>query len=442
MRVVVSVVVTAALLVLTGCASSVSPAAPPSEVALPDTAAGRMAGWVLEVMNADADSTVQQWEGRMHPDFRAEVSADEVTELINTRIRPARPLVATAYRGAEREAVITVEGRRGEPFDMSVVVDAEDRITGLLLAPAAPPRESAGTVDEVAERLQTLPGEVRALVLEDGRPLIEHEPDTSAPLGSVFKLYVLGAVADAVAAGRLTWEEALTVTDDVRSLPSGELQDAPPGTTVTVAEAARKMIAISDNTATDLLIGAVGRDAVEDAVAAMGHHDPAALRPFPTTREFFALLWGGHAELVAAWAGGDEQARRDVLAELADRPFRVDVADADDTPRWGQGLEWFATARDVAHAHEALAERATADSNVAAVLTENPGLPLDAGTWTGIAFKGGSSPGVLAGSWRAQHTDGRVLTVVVLASDPDSPVSAETQSELFGLVTDLFALRG
>ncbi|WP_316310806.1 serine hydrolase, partial [Clavibacter michiganensis] len=74
------------------------------------------------------------------------------------------------------------------------------------------------------------------------------------------------APARAAAEGRLAWHDPLPVPADVRGLPSGERQNAPPGTVVGVRDTAEKMIAISDNTATDMLIQAVGREAVEAAL--------------------------------------------------------------------------------------------------------------------------------------------------------------------------------
>jgi beta-lactamase class A len=77
------------------------------------------------------------------------------------------------------------------------------------------------------------------------------------------KLYVLHALGDAVAAGKLSWDQPLTVTAQLKSLPSGVLQYEPEGTQISVLDAAAKMISISDNTAADMLIHLVGRSAVE-----------------------------------------------------------------------------------------------------------------------------------------------------------------------------------
>ena len=56
--------------------------------------------------------------------------------------------------------------------------------------------------------------------------------------------------------------------------------------------AAEKMIATSDNMATDLLIERMGTHAIEEALATAGHHDPASMTPFPTMYELFSVGWG------------------------------------------------------------------------------------------------------------------------------------------------------
>lgn len=437
------VALTAALgLLLTACAPATEapPAPAPTEsVEIPQTPAGDATRWVLAEMNADADTTADAWAAKLTADFQAEVGADEVAALINRQIRPARPLVATAYRGTDTEAVTTVAGARGEPFDLSVAVDADNRISGLFLGPVTAERTPAASTDEVGERLAQLPADVRVFVEIDGEMLLETDADALAPLGSIFKLYVLGAVADAVAAGTIGWDDTVTVTDALRSLPSGELQDAPAGTVISVREAAQKMIAISDNTATDMLIDLVGRDAVEAAVADMGRHAPESLRPFLTTREMFALMWGGHDDLRAQWASGGEEDRRAVLDALAEREFTITVDDVDQRVSWTDGMEWFASARDIAAAHAALFERGEDDGEVLAAVTQNSGIVVDAAAWPKVAFKGGGNVGVLTGSWRAERADGSVMTVVVLGS-AEAPIDGATEAELFGLVADLFVV--
>src|SRR5690606_21595197 len=105
--------------------------------------------------------------------------------------------------------------------------------------------------------------------------------DQPAPVAGAAKLYVLAAVVDAVAAGTLSWEDQLVITSAATSLAPGELQDRPALSRTTVEEAALLMVAVNDNTAADLLQRTVGRQAVEAALTAYGHHDPALNVPFP-----------------------------------------------------------------------------------------------------------------------------------------------------------------
>ena len=91
------------------------------------------------------------------------------------------------------------------------------------------------------------------------------------PLGSMFKLYVLGTVAERIRSGAFGWDTELTITPELKSLAGGQLQDRPDGSKVTVLEATRLMISISDNTATDLLIHKVGKKAVERTMRAWNH---------------------------------------------------------------------------------------------------------------------------------------------------------------------------
>jgi beta-lactamase class A len=256
----------------------------------------------------------------------------------------------------------------------------------------------------------------------------------AAPVGSIVKLYVLGALVDAVADGSLTWESPLTIDPEVRSLPTGDLQDLPDGTTVTVLEAAQKMIAISDNTATDLLIRALGRDAVLASMTEMGHSDPARNNPLLTTREFFWIGWGD-AELRERWDTGDAAER---TALLSDVPAGVPDANTVDwsVTAWESGADWFAAPDDIARAHTALQERATTDAGapVREILSANPGPSLGS-EWTYVGFKGGSASGVLAGSWYLERNDGTPVVVTMLARSSDANAFADPDA-IFAFAAD------
>lgn len=182
-----------------------------------------------------------------------------------------------------------------------------------------------------------------------------------APLGSAFKLYVPDALATAIAAGKVSWTQPLTVTARLKSLPSGELQAEPDGTKISVRDAAAKMISISDNTATDMLISLVGRPAVEAVFTTAGMADPARDRPFLTTREAFTLKLDHWPALADRYIAASQPGRRALLARTVDRvPLPAVSPEAGwTTPRDINSIEWFASANDICrvYAHVAALAR-------------------------------------------------------------------------------------
>lgn len=111
----------------------------------------------------------------------------------------------------------------------------------------------------------------------------------------------------------------MTATAQLKSLPSGVLQYEPDGTQVSVSDAATKMIAISDNMATDMLINLVGRSEVEAALTAAGMAKPSLNLPFLTTRETFVLMLEEWPSPANRYLAANKAGRRALLANTVDR---------------------------------------------------------------------------------------------------------------------------
>lgn len=409
------------------------------------------ARWVLDHLAPGAEGPgTEEVRERFHPDFLAEVPADQI-EPVLAGFRGAGALTVTEVGPVEegpegqQSAQLSLSGE--QPLRMTISVDADGLITGLLFRPG-PPTDlpEIGSWEELDEEFAALGGTTRVHVgdVADGSCTTAYGAGNEpAPSGSVFKLIVLSAVVDAVAAGDLAWDEELTITDDLKSLPSGELQDRPDGEQVPVREAAGLMISVSDNTATDLLMDAVGPERLREAVEGITD-DPDRLTPLPTTRQFFLLGWDA-PELRAQWAGADANRRGQILAELPDdlsrlagNPFAVT------DPAWPDGVGWFLTGEEICAAHAVLQEQAQTDAGepVREILSANPGLPApEAAAYQG--FKGGSAPGVLAYSFYLEGDEvspgsGRVLTVQVSHEGAILPTAYTelTQAGLARLVAD------
>ncbi|MCS5722707.1 serine hydrolase [Herbiconiux sp. CPCC 203407] len=451
-----------------------STAAPAAEAAtLPDTVLGEHAAWILEAMNGDLepidiDAGIAE---RFDAAMLEQLSVAELRQVIEQlQLQgPWRIDAVDVAPDAGTQAVITIRPAEGDALDMQIAVDGEDLVAGLFFAPSAADRTPSTSWAELEDVVESFAADTTMVVTEvdaaavdpdakagagaSGTPgaelaadrLLETgDPAAPHPSGSIFKLYVLGAVADAVEAGSLTWDTALTITDDIKSLPSGELQNEPAGTTVTVREAAEKMIAISDNTATDLLIATVGPEAVEAALADMGHHDPSLNTPMPTTRALFQLGWGpaeSRAGTRDRWSAADETERRAMLDSLPGGIVTVDPADLTDSV-WQRGLDWFTSADDLVAAHVALQQRATTDAGapLGEILSANPGLGTIGEEWSTVAFKGGSSIGVLAGSWYLERASDGKAFVISIQGETDTPTELADMATFFGQVEDAVAL--
>jgi beta-lactamase class A len=85
--------------------------------------------------------------------------------------------------------------------------------------------------------------------------------EKSFPAASTIKLPILMALFQAVDAGQVRLDQTLTVRRDLITGGSGELQNSP-GAKLSVLETATKMIAISDNTGTNMIIDRLGGKSV------------------------------------------------------------------------------------------------------------------------------------------------------------------------------------
>ena len=397
--------------------------------------------WFLGVL-AGNEISEAEYEERFAQSFRDAVPYDMFVAVVE-QLRPGSPYTLTEVeQRGELGLSATITAADGTALVVHLDLDADGRIAGLVVQPAEPPQldDPPTSPLEAAARLEEL-GTVRMLGARvEGSsctPLLGPGQEEAAPLGSTFKLWVLGAVADAIAAGSLAWNQELTLTEADLSLGGGVLMDREVGSTVPVLEAAELMIEISDNTATDLLLHTVGREAVEAAQAAYGHSDPALNTPFMTTRELFALKVADE-DTQQAWLDGDVASRRAVLDALAAVP-REDISlDEFVDPVQPDVLEWFATPGDLCRALATLWQRGAEAGlePLRTILTANPGVPGPEGRWTTIAFKGGSEPGLAAVAWLVEDADGELAALTGSVVNPDEAFDITEAVLLFAAARD------
>lgn len=253
-----------------------------------------------------------------------------------------------------------------------------------------PPYKKDATLASVEAALAALPGRAGLLALrygnENARLAGLNEKEYFA-VGSVFKLYVLGAMLEE----QVPWTRVFRLEEKGKSLPTGRLQDWPDGSPLTAHTLAALMISESDNTAADLLISSVGRRRIEARLAALGHSDPARLKPFLRTSEFFRLRSDTGAAVKYLNLPAAE--KYDFLAAL-DAPLAP--ASLKRGPFGPERAEWPASPSDICAVMDYF--RLKGGDEALNLLGINKGLELPEG-FAYAGFKGGSAAGAVSAAW-------------------------------------------
>lgn len=424
----------------TTTSTTLAPTTTTSTIPRADVQAG--IDWFVTILNGK-DLTAEEYEARFSAEFRQQVPYDSIQPILD-QFRPDAPwmVVERSGQGASGDAIL--ESDRGSRVGVEAEVNDAQQFTLLLIQPTEAPQldDPPETVDEAYQRLAQM-GALRAMTAEVGDDACTTIDATNAsepaPLGSVFKLYVLAAVGEAVASGQLAWDDTVTIQDGLKSIPTGQLQDREAGSTVTVLDAAQLMISVSDNTATDHLIDLLGREEVEAVMAEYGNTTPELNSPFPTTRELAALKVGPASGLRSPqWIEGDEQARRAILEQISDITVE-DIPIQDWTEPIDPDLvEWFASPEDLCGLALGLLELAETVPEIAQIVEINPGIAAPEGTWGRVWFKGGSEPGQLA-TWWLTESEGRVFFSTGSVVNPTEVLDTEEGLLLLAAVRDLLA---
>ncbi|ORW72341.1 serine hydrolase [Mycobacterium saskatchewanense] len=380
-----------------GCAPNPSPranAANPGRPIDPTTPPGIRAQQTLEMLNSD-------WPiGPVGVGTLAAPGMVDPVETTMERLWWDRPFTLDRVDLSASVATLHLTSSYGARQSIRLHTDDDGRVDRFDVDTQAPKISSWSDIDAVLGKTGARYSYQVAKV-DSGKcdPVAGTNTGESLPLASIFKLYVLHALAAAVRNGTVSWDDQLTVTDKSRAVGSSGLE-LRAGEHVSVRTAAEKMIATSDNMATDLLIGRMGTRAIEQALVTAGHHDPASMTPFPTMYELFSVGWG-QPDLREQWKQGSPQVRANLLTQANSTPYHPDPTRAH-SPASAYGAEWYGNAQDICRVHAALqADAVGAAAPVRQILSAVSGIRLDRNVWPYIGAKAGGLPGDLTFSWYA-----------------------------------------
>jgi beta-lactamase class A len=417
----------------------------------PDAPVGRQLTWFLGAM-ADIPWSPLLIRAHFDSGFLASISPAQLNSDLQNLPAVAASLTGLLWQDPVRDpdSLLAVASFGGQHLTVDIAVDGAGLISGLWYSPYQPAPASWAQADRQLAALAPDASLLAARVSPGGVCAPVHQVAAAAarPLGSMFKLFVLGALAHQVAAGRVSWNQDLTVTAAGKSggeVGPGYLQYVPDGTRLPVQQTAAMMISISDNTAADMLIHLVGRAAVQAQDRQWSAH--AALNvPFLTTREAFLLKWlyPAVAQRYLSLAPGQRAA---FLASAVDPlPFsqaQLQSAANGALPADIDTIEWFASPDDICRAFAGLQQLAVrpALAPLGPILSADTiSLGLDPAQWPTVWFKGGSEPGVLTLGYLATNNKGQTFVVVAMLSDPAATLSPSAEAGLLAIVRGAFEL--
>jgi beta-lactamase class A len=294
-------------------------------------------------------------------------------------------------------------------------------------------RTANDSLDKVMAEIAALPGTTAfaAARLTDSGPqwLHMHRADAQMAIGSSFKLYLLAEISRAVLAREKRWSDVVPLGP--KSF-SGRLMNWPDRAPMTLHSLATAMIAESDNSASDTLMRALGRDRIDAMLATTGHADAAKALPVLSTAEAFALKMPANADLRRRYEAAAPAARRSLLRDAASRltADKVDVGSVAEVPTAIDTIEWFASPKDMIASLDWLRVHG---GNALPILTANPGIAAaDAKRWRYLGYKGGSEPGVMAMNMLAQAQDGRWYAV---SGSWNNPAARVDEAKFLTLMT-------
>lgn len=289
------------------------------------------------------------------------------------------------------------------PITMSIRRSPPHLIEGLFLKP---PMRVGSTLESVINDLKQLKGKtsLSAINLSRRHVLAAHDSSAYMPIGSTFKLYVLGALAEQIRLGRRRWDDVVLLDSSVRSLPSGILQTWPHGSPLTLHTLATLMISQSDNTATDVLIHEIHQDTIERMQSRMGHSNASLNIPFLTTRDMFLLKFTNEG-IPAREFAGLRPADRQTYLDRINEQTPLSAVRFVDTAVVPDRVEWFARTTDCIRAMDWLRDGRLSPA-VLDILAVNKGLDINSSQWPYAGYKGGSEPGVINMTYLLRHSSG------------------------------------
>lgn len=219
---------------------------------------------------------------------------------------------------------------QAEPTDPPGELVSLDWLAGSGSYPAVPvpfqtPQPDANLRDTIEEVLAGEDGTFSVIVhhLGDGRYAAVN-PDETYYAASLFKAAVLLAAYQGRDAGTLDFSKEIEITEEAAEFDLGTLEylELEVGDKVTIADAVKAMIVVSDTTLANLVLQEIGTNNVDAMLRSLGVETMSVTtRELPTTAADMATL----VEAIATGEGVSEESREEMLSWMSQEWFQSGV---------------------------------------------------------------------------------------------------------------------
>lgn len=381
----------------------------------------------------NADLTPEEAFGRMFSQERVSVNAMFTEEFLKTVTEKRLHEIISFYQnevGSYTRVETVKEGFKLHfvkgTVPASLKINEKNLISGLWFGV---PEKSEDSFAAIVESFKKSPDRNSFCVLryklpataasqsDALQPEVVAELNSEQPMGigSTFKLYLLRALEDDVAAGRRSWNDIIELREDWKSFPSGILQDWNPGSRHSLETLAGLMISISDNTATDHIFNLLGVETVRKYL-------PETCKDTFNTSQLLKMKFF-YPEKAAEFIKADQKGKDAILREM-DSIIPSSIASYSsiyslNTPVLIDELEWFVSTRKLCETIWTLRDSTRIRINAASGL-------VNRADWHIAGFKGGSEPGVLNYTWVLQKTPtSPIYTVSCTANNSMKMISTD-----------------
>ncbi|AKS42450.1 serine hydrolase [Wenzhouxiangella marina] len=395
--------------------------------------------WIVGELAAGENTSLAEIQARFSPGF----DPASLVDFFNNNLRPAYPnaRIVDVIGLSPTRATFVIDGDNPASSFGFVNVwsgySGSQLVTFFQVSPFSGsvqyPADQTLSLEQAADAYMGLAANNALLVARidsngQCRGVLERSATSPRALGSIFKMWVLAALAERLDDGLSAPEDSIALVAAERAA-GGIINDEPLGTPFSVRDMAILMLANSDNTSTDHLHELVGRSAIADVLMAYGLSDPAALLPFLNISEQFHVFTRFDLATAQSYVNGSPAFRDQFLSNqiLPEGPsFPISF------PFFHESLlttgTWRASAMDICRTFagmNALPRHGPGFEVVNQALGYQAAQPGIRNVWDRVWYKGGSLTSgasgnhVLTHAWMLQK-DGasEPWVVVALSNDP------------------------